>query len=321
MTVRLTSPVLGQAVGYAYTGVLESWLLNEGYATSAATLPDAWVADSDGILGAKAPTVTVTPTAAVLVGSAAASATVGVDGNIVLATKGGVKTTVALLTADTAAQAATKIDTAMTGLADAAIVSTKLQVTSIATGPEAYVTVVSGTAGVLTALKLAVGDIAFGGDGRPVGASNLGAQADVPANLPGLAANREAPYFPASPDLHTTIANDNAHLTLTSLAAPGFDMDVAAADTEAPSNIAIAPKRLPLAGGKVTITGRNLEGVTGVTFGGTAGTGLDITNAADGVITVVAPAKTAGAYDVIVTDAVGSVTKTAGVSYAAEIVY
>ena len=32
MAVELTSPVLGQDVGYVYTGPLESWLLAEGYA-------------------------------------------------------------------------------------------------------------------------------------------------------------------------------------------------------------------------------------------------------------------------------------------------
>jgi hypothetical protein len=32
MSVKLTSPVLGQAVGFIYTGNLEDWLLAEGYA-------------------------------------------------------------------------------------------------------------------------------------------------------------------------------------------------------------------------------------------------------------------------------------------------
>lgn len=35
MTVELTSPVLGQDVGYSYTGPLEAWLLAEGYAKQA----------------------------------------------------------------------------------------------------------------------------------------------------------------------------------------------------------------------------------------------------------------------------------------------
>lgn len=35
MTVQLTSPVLGKAVGASYTGTLEPWLLAEGYAKQA----------------------------------------------------------------------------------------------------------------------------------------------------------------------------------------------------------------------------------------------------------------------------------------------
>lgn len=35
MTVTLTSPVLGKAVGDTYTGTLEPWLLAEGYASQA----------------------------------------------------------------------------------------------------------------------------------------------------------------------------------------------------------------------------------------------------------------------------------------------
>lgn len=315
MTVRLTQPVLGQDVGYAYTGPLESWLLNEGYATSAATLPDAWQADGNGVPGAAAPTVAVTPTAAKLVGTSNA-VNIVTGGNLVLATKGGVQTTVALAAADTPAAAATKIDTALSGLADAAIVASKLEVTSTATGPTAYVTVVSATGTILANLGLAVDQVAYGTDGRPVGASNTGVQADLPANDLTSAANREAPYFPSTPDRNATIANDGSHLTLEKNPAPGFDADLGGVDAEAPANLDVRPRELPLAGKKVTITGTNLEGVTGVTFGGTAGTSLDVTKAGDGVITVVAPAKAAGTYDVVVTDNIGSATKTGGVNYA-----
>lgn len=315
MTVRLTSAVLGQAVGYAYTGPLESWLLHEGYATSAATLPDAWAEDADGILGAKAPVVTVTPTAAVLAATVNA-VNQSTSGNVVFATKGGVRTTVALAAADTPAAAATKIDTALAGLADAAIVSGKLTVTSIATGPSAYVTVVGGDAAVLADLKVAVDDVAYGGDGRPAGASNTGAQVDVPANDPTSAANREAPYFPLTPDLDSTIANDNAHLTEAVHRAPGFDMDVNAVDAEQPSDLTVEPSEMALAGGEFTIFGRNLEGVTGITVGGTAVVSFDDDAAADGVITAVAPAKAAGTYNVVVTDAVGATTETGALVYA-----
>lgn len=318
MTVRLTSAVLGQAVGYAYTGPLESWLLNEGYATSAATLPDAWTEDADGVLGAFAPAVTVTPTAAVLTASANADATVGSNGSIVFATEGGVRTSVALLTADTAAGAATKIDTALAGLADAAIVSSKLTVTSTATGPTAYVTVVDGDAAVLDALGVAVGDIAYGGDGRPAGASNLGAQADLPANDPKDPDNREAPYFPTTPDRDATIANDATHLTETVHRAPDFDFDAAGVDAESPSDVVLSETEGPEEGGTVVvITGNNLENVTSVTFDAVAGTDFNDDEAADGVLVVTTPAGTAGPADVVLVDASGNTTLTGGFTYVA----
>lgn len=318
MTVILTSEVLGQAVGSSYTGNLESWLINEGYATSAATLPDAWAADSDGILGGEVPTVVVTPTAAVLVATDAAAATVGADGSIEFATKDGVRTVVALLTADTAAGAATKIDTALAGLADAVIDATKLKVTSTATGPTAYVSVVGGTAAVLDALGVAVGDVAYGGDGRPAGASNTGAQTGLPAADPSNPDNREAPYWPVTEDQNVTIANDAANLTTAKFPNTRFDFDAGSVDTEAPVVFEVSPNEGPAAGGTVvTISGDNLEGVTGVTFDAVAGTDLDVSNAGAGTIQVTTPAGTAGPADVVVTDAVGADTEVGAFTYLA----
>lgn len=311
MTVFLTSPVLGQDKGTAYTGPLESWLLHEGYAR----------ADADSLTDA----ITVTPTAAVLVGPDDA-VNIVTSGSIVFGTKDGVRTTVALVAADTPAAAATKIDTALAGLADAAIVAGNLQVTSIATGPTAYVTVVGGLASVLDDLGVTLGQVAYGGDGRPAGASNTGVQADVVGNQPGLASNREAPYFPTTPDRHTTVANDAANLTLTKLAAPGFDFDAAGVDTEAPSNLVIDaenlvdlnPNALPLAGGEVHVSGRNLENITAVSVGGTAGTIVEAESDRDkGILVFTAPAKAAGSYDVVFTDASGNATVTGGLTYAA----
>lgn len=68
-----------------------------------------------------------------------------------------------------------------------------------------------------------------------------------------------------------------------------------------------------LGGTTVTITGTHLRGVTGVTFGGTAGTGL--ANVTENSLTIVTPAKAAGAYDVIVTDDSGADTLTAGYTF------
>jgi hypothetical protein len=80
-----------------------------------------------------------------------------------------------------------------------------------------------------------------------------------------------------------------------------------------PSNVKItvgaaaaAPTALAAAGGDVlTITAdRGLTGVSSVTFGGTAGTSL--TFVSDRKITVVAPAKTAGAVALVIVDDSGS---------------
>lgn len=64
----------------------------------------------------------------------------------------------------------------------------------------------------------------------------------------------------------------------------------------------------------VTIVGRFLSGVTGVTFGGTAGTALTLVN--DSTLRVTTPAKTAGAVNVVVTNAGGPTTKVNGFTYA-----
>lgn len=72
---------------------------------------------------------------------------------------------------------------------------------------------------------------------------------------------------------------------------------------------AISPASGPAAGGTVvTLTGTNLAGVEGVTFGGTAGTALQRVSSTQ--IKITTPAKTAGAYNVVVQDDAGDVTKT-----------
>jgi hypothetical protein len=69
---------------------------------------------------------------------------------------------------------------------------------------------------------------------------------------------------------------------------------------------------LPAAGGTtVTILGTGFSGVTSVTFGGVAGTGLVVVS--DSKLTVVTPAKTAGTYPlVIVDDATASASLSGG---------
>lgn len=80
----------------------------------------------------------------------------------------------------------------------------------------------------------------------------------------------------------------------------------------------ITPNGGPVGGGTVvTIYGSNFTGSTGVTFGGTAGTAFSVVS--DGQIQVTTPAKTAGAYNVVVTDPGGNATLTNGFTYGAAI--
>jgi hypothetical protein len=77
---------------------------------------------------------------------------------------------------------------------------------------------------------------------------------------------------------------------------------------------AISPVNGPVAGGTVvTITGTNLDGVSGVTFGGTAGTNLKILTS--GKIQVTTPAKSAGAVAVVLADEAGAVTQNNGYTF------
>jgi hypothetical protein len=72
----------------------------------------------------------------------------------------------------------------------------------------------------------------------------------------------------------------------------------------------------PVQGGTpVTISGSNLYGATAVSFGGTAATAFTVND--DGTITAIAPALSAGTYDVQVTTAAGTSSVTAADQYTA----
>lgn len=148
------------------------------------------------------------------------------------------------------------------------------------------------------------------------GVANVGATDVLPADDPTLASNRdEAPYWPDTEDRNTSIANDKDHLTKAPNPAPGFDFDEGGQDDDAPTGVELTPAEGPAVGGTVvTLTGDNLEGATGVTFGGAAGTDFTL---ADGVVTVTTPAGTAGPVDVVVTDPDGDYTATGGFTYTA----
>ncbi len=75
--------------------------------------------------------------------------------------------------------------------------------------------------------------------------------------------------------------------------------------TPAPAITDVSPSSGSTDGGtSVTITGTHLTGATSVTFDGSAGASLSVTN--DGELTVVTPAHAAGAVDVVVTTPAGS---------------
>lgn len=148
-----------------------------------------------------------------------------------------------------------------------------------------------------------------------VGTKNTGVTDVVPAEDPRNPANRERPFYPLTPDDTWTIANDATNLTKAKFPNPNFDHDDNSADNDAPSDLVLVPHLLKLAGGVVTVYGNGLAGVTAVTVGGTAATGLITTQADDGLIAFTAPAKTAGTYDVVFTDASGNATKTGGLTY------
>lgn len=94
-----------------------------------------------------------------------------------------------------------------------------------------------------------------------------------------------------------------------------YDVDLGGVDDEGPTLLGVEPAEGAAAGGdEVTITGDDLIGTTGVTFGGVAATSVEVVD--DNTLTAVTPAHAAGAVDVVVTDNVGSDTLTGGFTYA-----
>lgn len=198
-------------------------------------------------------------------------------GNLVLKVNG-VTVTTALVAADTPAVAAGKIDTALGANGDAAIVSSKLEITSNSTAQAPRtVEVVSGAGTTLANLGLSVGQ-----KGSTDQSKNT---RELPAQDPTLAVNREDPGDAFQFGTDTVLAP-----RLESLETVNEALSVAA---------------LPAAGGTALfVYGDNFTGATGVTFGGTAGTVFSVVD--DNTIRVTSPAKTAGAYAVVVTKGVGN---------------
>jgi hypothetical protein len=103
------------------------------------------------------------------------------------------------------------------------------------------------------------------------------------------------------------IADDAGSVTLTDA--------MTITDTNATVTPPLVPATGAAAGGTaVVITGTYLTGATGVTFGGTAGTAFSVVNAT--TIHVTTPAKSAGAYNVVIAHPRGNLTVTNGFTYA-----
>lgn len=78
--------------------------------------------------------------------------------------------------------------------------------------------------------------------------------------------------------------------------------------------VSITPDTGAAAGGTdVTIKGTNLEGSSGVTFGGTAATAVVVVD--EETITCTTPAHTSGAVNVVIADDAGNVTATGAFTY------
>lgn len=296
MTVVMTSEAFGKQPGENYTGEHEAWLKAEGYAKLAGYSDD---------------------TAAVLSGSTTAINVV-TGGNIVIGVAH--KTfTVAIATSDTPAQAATKIDTALAGYADAAIVSNKLTITSTATGSDAYVRVDSGTGTVLSNLKVTAGQRAEGGNGG-IGVSNTGLTATTPANDPTLASNREPEperdeqgrVDPGvlDPAMTFSTADDDPN------DAQVVDFNPGGVNNDAPTVTSVTPATGAAAGGTaITIEGKDFTGATGGTAGGVALTSFVVVD--DTTITAVTGVHAAGAVTVAVTNPTGTGSKATAFTYTA----
>jgi hypothetical protein len=309
MTVVLTSPAYGLQPLDEFTGTAkeEAWLLASGYAKQ--TGYDA-------------------NTAAVLTGTSNA-VNVVTGGNIVVRV-GHEEYTVAIASADTPAQAATKIDTALTGVANAAIVSSKLEISTVATGDDdaASVSVVSGTGTVLANLGVVAGASAVGTTGG-IGTANYGVSDVSIANNPEFDTSRG--QIAAGSDLPEGGTNDGVvlkdadapYISLQggafgdqeSSAFVGFANDPATADRPVEFG-SVLPATGPAAGGTVVeIRGFGLDKVTSVTFGGVAGTSL--THDGRQSLTVTTGAHAAGVVDIVLVHPGDDVTETAGFTYTA----
>lgn len=135
------------------------------------------------------------------------------------------------------------------------------------------------------------------------GVAGTGPTDVAPAKDPQLASNRE-PAQTGFDDQHRPNPEPVP-----------YDFDTGGVNDDVPSDFTVEPAEVPLAGGAVTLKGRNFGRSTGVTFGGDAGTGFQLVN--DTTIRVTAPAaEEAGEVDVVVLNPAGNKTMNDALAYA-----
>ncbi len=106
-----------------------------------------------------------------------------------------------------------------------------------------------------------------------------------------------------------TVAGDNTNTV-------NVDVTVLPEPVPAPTLASINPSSGGIVGGtSFTLTGTNLTGTTGVTFGGVSATSVTVVN--DTTVTGVTPAHAVGSVDVVISTPAGSTTLTNGYTYTA----
>jgi DNA-binding beta-propeller fold protein YncE len=156
----------------------------------------------------------------------------------------------------------------------------------------------------------AAGTLAYVGrdrQGTDVVKVNLGPSMSVAETISVPSAPSTLAISPTAPFVYTANSDDLNGVTLSKVAISGV--------TPAPSVSGLSVTSGPLSGGgTLTVSGDNLTGATGVSFGGTAAT---ILSGSDDTIAVTVPAGSAGGRNVTVTTPGGTSAQTATYTYVA----
>ncbi len=273
-----------------------------GAADVVAIVGDGTATDTGGYTYVAAPTISsVTPNT----GPVAGGTSVVIAGtNLADATSVTIGGTAATVTADTATSITATTPSGTAGAADVVVTTAGGSVTD--TGGFTYV-----AAPTISSVTPDSGPTA-GGTSVVIAGTNLADATSV--TVGGTAATVTADT--ATSITATTPAGSAGAANVVVTTAGGSVSDTGGFTyVAAPTVSSVTPNKGPVAGGtSVVIAGTNLADATSVTVGGTAAT---VTADTATSITATTPAGTAGAADVVVTTAGGSVTDTGGFTYVA----